>query len=205
MQRSDVEQSGKASVVEREGGGGPLPETAPASRDELLRNHGKLLREHDELLREREELLEEVRRREEELSRYREHAERTSKLFLFATNYAEHVRESARRDAEVTLRKARARAEKLDVLAREQERAEHELVRLQNELARFQALTDETRARLSAFLSAGLKVLGAEGEAGQGEGTEPSLGDLQDTLHERLPSTPVSTPARLTEVESPEH
>ena len=207
----EVEQSSEVWVVEGSGGGDRSPETAPASREEPL--HASVEpsqaaveppQERAELPSEREELLAEVGRLEAELERYRAHAERTSKLFLSATNYAEWVREHARRDAELALRKARARVEKLGVMARELEWTERELVRRQDELARLQALTDETRARLSAFLTAGLQALNTEVEAGQDDSPNPALDDLQDTLQGRLAPTSVSEPERLVEVERPE-
>lgn len=145
------------------------------------------------------ELLAEVRRLEVELERYREHAQRTSRLFLSATNYADWVRENARRDAEVALRKARAKVQKLERAARELERTEDELARLKDELARLQVLTDETRERVSAFLEAGLQVLSRR--VAEDDNPSPALGGLQDTLHERLASTSVPAPTEQAEVE----
>jgi len=152
-----------------------------------------------------EQLADEVRQLEMELERYRAHAERTSKLFLSATKYAEWVRENARRDGELALRKVRARMEKLSATASELERTELELVRVQDELARLQDLTEETRERLSAFLAAGLQALNSDTAPAQRDVSEPARGDLQDTLQRQLTSTSVSTwPARLADVERPE-
>jgi len=172
-------ESGELSVVDEQSGGGDHPASAPGGRDTPRP--------------ERDELLAEVRRLEAELERYRTHAERTSKLFLSSTKYAERVRENARRDAELALRKASARVERLKLTASELEWTESELVRRQDELARLQALTDETRTRLSAFLTAGLRALSTEVGPGDEDGTKPELGDLQDTLHRQLAST--SAPA----------
>ena len=74
---------------------------------------------------------------------------------------------------------------------------------MQEELARLQALTDETRAGLSAFLIAGLQALNSEPED---EAVDTSLahGDLQDTLQEQLMSTSPPTPTPVTEVEYPQ-
>jgi chromosome segregation ATPase len=129
-----------------------------------------------------------VKRLTAENERYRAHAERTSKLYLAVTDYAEWVRESARRDAELALRKARTRVERLEATARELEQTERERARLQNELERLQAAIDETRARLSAFLTAGLQALNSEKTAQQGDANEPGFGELQDELHGQLPS-----------------
>jgi cell division septum initiation protein DivIVA len=210
VQRFGVEDPSDVSVVD-EPGGDPPPESVPTSRDEPRQEREEPPHEQVEPVNEQvepvtqhEEPLAEMRRLEVELERYREHAQRTSKLFLSATKYVEWVRENARRDAELALRKARAKVEKLDRTARELERTERELARVQDELARLQALTDETRARLSAFLAAGLQVLNSERAAGQGDSPNPALGDLQDALQEQLPSTSVPAPAQLAEVVGPE-
>ena len=79
----------------------------PRRRSRRIVRTRRKKREQPEL--EHAKLLAQVRRLEVELARYREHAQRTSKLFLSATKYAEWVRENARRDAELALRKARAR------------------------------------------------------------------------------------------------
>lgn len=204
-----VEQSSEVSVVEPPSGGDHVAETAPVRSETPLPEFVEAplpefiepKQEPVEQSSERGELLEKVHRLEAELDRYRAHAERTNKLFLSATNYAEWVRERARRDAEIALRKARAKAEKLGSTARELERTEVELVRARNELARLQAVTDETRTRLSAFLTAGLQVLNTEREAGQEDGPKPPLGDLPDTLQRQLAATPVSAPAWLAELD----
>ena len=151
-----------------------------------------------------------VQRLEAELERYRAHAQRTSRLFLSASNFADWVRESARRDAEITLRKARARADRLGVLEEDCERAEQELTELQNELEHMRALTHETRSRLAAFLTAGLQALNADEEAGgdrPGGRAEPAPeahADLRDTLHERLESASTPAPAWVAPFEQPE-
>jgi chromosome segregation ATPase len=167
-------------------------------REEAQRLEG-VLGDHETLERERAELLEKVGRLEHELRRNQEHAERTSKMVLFATSYAESVRESARHDAELAMRKARARADQIiGELEAEKERAERELQRLH-------ALTGEIRKRLSAFTAAALHVLDAELEAGQGEEPAAGLADLQDALRSELASaTRPSGPAVPSEAETPE-
>lgn len=183
---------------------GALPETVESTADERreVRAEPPIAPPRPVSARE-DELLAQVHRLEVELERYREHAQRTSKLFLSTTKYVEWVRENARRDSELALRKARARVEKLDASARELERTELELVQAREELARLQALTDETRARLSAFLEAGLQVLNrdatASPETGSGE-----LGDLEDTLQGRVAATSVSA-IQAADVVTPKH
>ena len=95
--------------------------------------------------------------------------------------------------------------EKLEYSARELERTKRELVSQQDELARLQALTDETRTRLSAFLTAGLQALNTETDGGgQGDSAKLALGDLQDTLERQLPSTSAQMPERLAGIERQE-
>jgi len=194
VQGLGFEESSEVSVATGQGGE-DHPVSPATGRDEPPQ-------ERAELPSERDELLAEVRRLEAELGRYRVHAERTSKLFLSAANYAEWARENARHDAEVALRKARARVEKLRETARELERTEGQLAHLRDELARLQALADETRTRLSAFLTAGLQALSTDVAAEQGNG--PNLDNLEDGPPQwRFASTSVSPPAR-TELDRPE-
>ncbi len=177
MGRYENDQSAELSVV-RPPASEDRPATAVGDREEP---DDRLVSPPPEPPSEREELLAELQERELELEQYRAHAERTSKLFLSAANYADWVRENARRDAELALRKARAKADKLEATAAALEQSERELAARQHELARLEALTEESRARLSAFLSAGLEVLRLEVEPAQ---------DLQETLRERVSSTP---------------
>jgi cell division initiation protein len=174
------------------------PSPAHGGNEELLRQHQALLEKHEQLMRERTGLLDDAKRLEGELARYRDHAQRTSKIFIYATNYAESIRESARRDAEVTLRKARARAEKmLGDLESERKRAERELLRLQ-------ALTTETRKRLSAFTTSALQVLNAEVEEARGDASTPPGDDMQGTLETKLTSTTRPAPEAVAEAETRE-
>lgn len=138
--------------------------------------------------RERQALLARVKQLEAQVEQYRIHAERTSKLFQSVTNYAEWVRESARRDAEIALRKASARVAKRDGMVRDLEKTELELVRAQEDLARLQALADETRARLSTFLAAGVEVLNTARAPDEASGPNASPEGLDESLQEQLRS-----------------
>ena len=178
MQPAGFEESGEQSAVDA--ALGDHPTIVPASRDGSLPERAELS--------EREELLAKIDRLEAELERSRAHAEQTSKLLLSATNYAAWVRERARRDAELALRKATARVEKLTETTRELEQTQRELFRLQEELVRLRALTDETRARLSAFLTEGLQVLNPHVENGRATRRGRAPAELDDTLRRQLPS-----------------
>ena len=188
MERVGIGEPGDQSAADLLGE--PRPTTAPLDR-------AGSLPERDELSREREHLLAKVHRLEAELERHRARAERTDKLLLSATNYAEWVRERARRDAEVALRKATARAEKLILTTRELEQTQQELVRLQDELTRLRFLADETRARLSAFLTAGLEVINANGP-------DAASDHLDDTLRRQLPSALFTVQRQTPSVSAPE-
>jgi cell division septum initiation protein DivIVA len=129
-----------------------------------------------------------VARLERELEQERQQTRQTANLLLSATNYADSIRQRVRRDAELTLRKAREREARIlgDVETR-RKRAESELQRIEaalrlaeidlrrteterrqaeadlsqtrSELLRLRALTHEIRARLSALTTAALQVL----------------------------------------------
>jgi len=109
---------------------------------------------------EREELRREIERLQAELSRYRETEQLLVKTLASATTHATAIRESARRDAELALRKARVEAQKREAVAeRERNDAERELLRLRR-------LTEQMRKGLSGFLTAKLEELHVEPEAG---------------------------------------
>jgi hypothetical protein len=81
------------------------------------------------------------------------------------------------------------------------ERTETELARVQNELVRLRALTDETRARLSAFLAAGLQALD-KGEKEE-DGSPRAPGDLQDALQAQLVPASQPGPTPVAQVDNP--
>jgi hypothetical protein len=175
-----IGEPGETTTVDA--GGGVQPTIAPVDR-------GESLGERVEVPSERDELLGKVHRLEAELARHRARSERTSKLLLSATSYADWVRERARHDGEVALRKVNARVRKLTLMTRELEATEQELVRLKGELSRLQTLTETTRAQLSAFLTAGLEVVNSSVDVGVGNGPDPDPDNLDDTLRRQLPST----------------
>jgi cell division septum initiation protein DivIVA len=101
-------------------------------------------------------LLDRIDDLEVELERYRSQEQLLVKTLLSATNHAAAIRESARREAELTLRKARIEAERLKAGAeRERDDASHELVRLRR-------ITEQMRNGLSAFLTAKVEELQVE-------------------------------------------
>jgi cell division septum initiation protein DivIVA len=97
-----------------------------------------------------------------------------AKTLIAATNHAVAIRESARREAELTLRKARAEAETLKAGAeRERDAAQRELLRLRT-------ITEQMRSGLSAFLTSKVEELRLETEgttdSGQDDELETALG-----------------------------
>jgi cell division septum initiation protein DivIVA len=112
---------------------------------------------------------------ERELERYREHEQLVVKTLLSATTHATAIRESARREAELTLRKARAEAEKRKT------GAERERDDARNELLRLRRITEQMRRGLSAFLTAKVEELRLEIDeevpsSGQDQELEAALG-----------------------------
>jgi cell division septum initiation protein DivIVA len=93
---------------------------------------------------------------EGELQRYREQEQLISRTLVSATSHAAAIRESARRDAELTLRKARAEAAKRKTAA---ERERHDATR---ELLRLRRIIEQMRSGLSVFLSAKVEELRLE-------------------------------------------
>lgn len=131
-----------------------------------------------------------VARLERELEKKRQQTPQTAKLLLSATNYADSIRQRLRRDAELTLRKAREREARIlgDVETRrkraeselqhieaalrlaeielrrtaaERRQAEAELSQTRSELLRLRTLAHESRTRLSTLTTAALHVLNA--------------------------------------------
>ena len=88
--------------------------------------------------------------------------QRVGKALLAATSFAMKTREAARREAELILRNAGAKAVQdravLEQLTQEREEAERELLRLRQ-------LTQEMRSGLAGFLKNTLDELRPEGEA----------------------------------------
>jgi cell division septum initiation protein DivIVA len=106
---------------------------------------------------------------ESPLERRRSQEQLMAKTLISATNHAIAIRESARREAELTLRKARAEAEKLKAGAeRERDAAQRELLRLRR-------ITEQMRSGLSAFLTSKVEELRLETEGATNSGQEEEL------------------------------
>jgi len=141
----------------------------------------------------------ELRRRiaqlEGELEQHREHEELVTKTLISATSHATAIRESARREAELTLRKARAEAEKrMTGVERERDDARNELLRLRR-------ITEQMRRGLSEFLTAKVEELRLEGEEGEpasGQGQE--LDAVLGSAVEERGSRPEPTPQERAEI-----
>jgi cell division septum initiation protein DivIVA len=130
----------------------------------------------------------ELRRRidelERELEQYREQEQLVSKALVAATSHATAIRESARRDAELTLRKARAEA------AKTKSAAERERDHAMSELMRLRKITEQMRSGLSAFLTATVEELRhEEGGDAQTDGKNPVLESALASVVNRHSST----------------
>lgn len=105
-----------------------------------------------------EELYRTIEKLEADLSRFREKEQLLVSTLLSANSHATAIRESARRDAELLLRKARAEAHKRNAtVERARDEAEQELLRLRQ-------ITEQMRKGLSGFLTAKLEELQVEAE-----------------------------------------
>jgi cell division septum initiation protein DivIVA len=105
-----------------------------------------------------EELGRRIDQLERELGQYREDEQLAVKTLRSATTHATAIRESARREAELTLRKARAEAEKRkSIVERERDDARNELLRLRR-------VTEQMRMGLTAFLTEKVEELRLESE-----------------------------------------
>ena len=93
---------------------------------------------------------------ENELEWYREREQLVADTLLTATRHATAIRESARRDAELALRKASAEA------AKRTSAAERQRDRTMAELLRLRRITEQMRNGLSTFLTATVEELRQE-------------------------------------------
>ena len=146
---------------------------------DLENGRAELAAKVEELERERDELSSTVA----EIGRDRDQARRTERMSALSVQFAESIRANARRDAELTLRKARKRA---DAMVRERHQAEQDLLHLQ-------ALTTEARRRLAAFTSAALEILDLEVPSRK-DGSAASASDLARALHTEVGSARSQTP-----------
>lgn len=102
------------------------------------------------------ELRERIERLEAELDRYRSQEQLLTRTMLSATSHAVAIRESARREGELALRKARAEAERVKAGAeRKRDEAQREMMRLRR-------ITEEMRSGLAAFLTTKVEELRSE-------------------------------------------
>jgi cell division septum initiation protein DivIVA len=124
-----------------------------------------------------EELGRRIDQLERELERHREHEQLAVQTLRSATSHAAAIRESARRDAELTLRKSRAQAEKQKILI-ERDRDD-----ARNELLRLRRVTEQMRMGLTALLTTKIEELRLESEedtpaSGQTQELDAMLGSV---------------------------
>ena len=147
---------------------------------------------------EREELRRRIADLEAELSRFREKEQLLVSTLVSATSHARAMRESARRDAELILRKARSEARKRNAaLDRARSEAERELLRLRR-------ITEQTRRGLSGFLTAKLDELQLETKQDVPT-AEPKVeleAALESVVEARLKTPATSEPGPEAKIES---
>jgi cell division septum initiation protein DivIVA len=98
---------------------------------------------------EQTELRQEIERLQTDLSRYTEQEQHLFRTLVSATSHAAAIRESARREAELMLRKASAEVERRKAAADRERR----------ELLRLRRITEQTRRGLAGLLTAKLEEL----------------------------------------------
>ncbi len=81
--------------------------------DEVHRFLDLVSREMEELIRENNSLKEEIRRKESQISEFREHESQLREALVSAGRMTEEIKESARREAELTAAEAQLRAQKI--------------------------------------------------------------------------------------------
>ena len=133
------------------------------------------------LVHECEELRARVSQLEDETDRYRAQEHLLSKTLLAATAFAEKVRAEARREAELTLRKARSKARQRNA------KATNERDYWESELARLRQVADETHKGLAALLTGTLGQLRMQAVTDT-PGPEPTA-DLEGVLATSLRRT----------------
>lgn len=130
------------------------------------------------------ELHEHIRKLEAELATYREQREAianalvSARTFLAITNYASKIREEARREADLMLRKVH-----VEIRSR-LARAERERVQVERELLQLRRITNETRAGLSSFLTTALDRL--QLQEGEDAHATSKTTDVPEALHAKL-------------------
>lgn len=103
---------------------------------------------------------------EADLAGHRGQEELVSKTLLEASSHATTIREKAREEAELLLRKARARLGERAALT---ERAERERADVEQELLRLRQLAQDMQRGLASFLTETLAQLRPEAEPGTAE------------------------------------
>ena len=153
-----------------------------AATDTLL---AELTARHAELEQECTRLREHIARLESDAGCYRLKEELVATTLLAATSFAMKTREAARREAELVLRNASARAVEdkaaIEHIARDREHAERELLRLQQ-------LTQEMQSGLAGFLRSTLHELRPESEsnADAADASPAQAAGMEETLANAL-------------------
>jgi cell division initiation protein len=127
-----------------------------ASTDDLL---NRIVENYEDVWRERADLREELERMEGEISRFKELEVLLRNTLVSAERSADDIRGQARREADLILEEARAKARETTVSA------ETERERVKAEIRRLKSLESDMRAEYKAFLLRSLDRVESDTEA----------------------------------------
>jgi len=159
---------------------------------------GELTARQAELERESASLRETVERLEQEVARHRNREQLIGKTLLAAMSHATTIREAARREADLALRKSRTEVDRRTAHA---EAIERDRADTERELLRLRRLANDVQSGLESFLTQALHQLRPEAEKApeaapapaepvasappSADGQEPLVEALEETLKVR--------------------
>ncbi len=117
--------------------------------DEVMRNYEAVIRENDDLRQNTSGM-------GEKLEQYRQLEQTLQSTLIVAQSTADEMKQSARKEAELVVREAQARARELI------QKAENQVVQQQAEVERIKRDTDQFRARVKSLLESQLALLSQE-------------------------------------------
>lgn len=117
--------------------------------DEVMRNYEAVIRENDDLRQNTSGM-------GEKLEQYRQLEQTLQSTLIVAQSTADEMKQAARKEAELVVREAEARARELI------QKAENQVLQQQAEVERIKRDTDQFRARVKSLLESQLALLGQE-------------------------------------------
>lgn len=117
--------------------------------DEVMRNYEAVIRENDDLRQNTSGM-------GEKLEQYRQLEQTLQSTLIVAQSTADEMKQAARKEAELVVREAEARARELI------QKAENQVLQQQAEVERIKRDTDQFRARVKSLLESQLALLSQE-------------------------------------------